>query len=86
MIGRLYLDPGDLRSGRYDPPRRCIVLARWGPGGEPGTLVCTWLRPPGNAGPRNVAVRYEDDGAAAVIPFPRRLRKVPAEALFGGTG
>lgn len=59
MIGTAYLDPGSRMSGRYDPPRRCVVLTRWGKGG----------------GPRNVAVRYEDDGSEAVIPFPRRLRK-----------
>lgn len=59
MIGRTYLDPGDRLSGRYDPPRRCVVLVKWGPG----------------AGPRNVAVRYLDDGSGAVIPFPRRLRR-----------
>jgi hypothetical protein len=62
MIGRSYLDPGDQMAGRYDPPRRCVVLSRWGPGG----------------GPRNVRVRYLDDGSEAVIPFPRRLRR-PAE-------
>ena len=33
MTGRAYLDPGSRMSGRYDPPRRCIVLTRWGPGG-----------------------------------------------------
>ena len=44
MIGREYLDPGDRLSGRFDPPRRCTVLIRWGNGG----------------GPRNVLVRYED--------------------------
>ncbi|MFI6732096.1 hypothetical protein ACIBI9_04115 [Nonomuraea sp. NPDC050451] len=61
MIGRTYLDPGDRLGGQYDPPRRCVVLAKWGPGG----------------GPRNVAVRYLDDGTRAVIPFPRRLRRDP---------
>lgn len=60
MIGRVYLDPGDRISGRFAPPRRCVVLVKWGPGG----------------GPRNVLVRYLDDGAQAVIPFPRRLRRV----------
>lgn len=59
MIGRRYLDPGDRWAGRYDPPRRCVVLTGWGPGG----------------GPRNVHVRYLDDGTEAVIPFPRRLRR-----------
>ena len=59
IAGRAYLDPGSRASGRYDPPRRCIVLTGWGPGG----------------GPRNVAVEY-DDGSRAVIPFPRRLRRV----------
>ena len=61
MIGRLYLDPGDKLAGRYDPPRLCEVLVKWGPGG----------------GPRNVLVRYLDDDERAVIPFPRRLRKAP---------
>jgi hypothetical protein len=59
MIGRVYLDPGDRLSGRYDPSRRCQVVTRWGRGG----------------GPRNVAVRYMDDGSMAVVPFPRRLRR-----------
>jgi len=59
VIGRTYLDPGDRMAGRYDPPRRCTVLIKWGPGG----------------GPRNVLVRYLDDDTKAVIPFPRRLRK-----------
>jgi hypothetical protein len=59
MIGRVYRDPGSRLSGRYTPPRRCVVLTRWGSGG----------------GPRNVAVRYLDDGRCAVIPFPRRLRR-----------
>jgi hypothetical protein len=70
MAGRVYLDPGSRLSGRYDPPRQCVVLIRWGKGG----------------GPRNVAVRYLDDGTRAVIPFPRRLRvpdrlDVPPQAL-----
>lgn len=56
---RVYVDPGSRMSGRYDPPRRCKVLAWWGPGG----------------GPRNVLVTYLDDGSHAVIPFPRRLRR-----------
>ena len=59
MTGNTYLDPGSRLSGRYDPPRRCVVLTRWGKGG----------------GPRNVAIRYDDDQSEAVIPFPRRLRK-----------
>jgi hypothetical protein len=59
MTGNVYLDPGSRLSGRYDPPRRCVVLTRWGPGG----------------GPRNVAVEYLDDRTRAVVPFPRRLRK-----------
>ena len=63
MIGRVYLDPGDRLSGRYDPPRRCQVVTRWRRG----------------ARPRNVAVRYLDDGSMAVIPFPRRLRRPAAE-------
>lgn len=60
MIGRAYLDPGDRLAGRYDPPRPCTVLVRWRPG----------------ARPRNVAVRYLDDGSTAVIPFTRRLRRL----------
>ena len=64
MTGRVYLDPGDRLSGRYDPPRRCVVLTRWRP------------VPRGQRGaPHNVAVRYLDDGSTAVIPFPRRLRR-----------
>jgi hypothetical protein len=62
VIGRVYLDPGSRMSGTYDPPRRCVVLVRWGPG----------------RGPRNVLVRYLDDGSRTVIPFARRLRRVPA--------
>jgi hypothetical protein len=60
MTGRVYLDPGDRKAGRYDPPRLCRVLVGWGPGG----------------GPRNVAVEYLDDGSRSVIPFPRRLRRI----------
>lgn len=56
---RVYLDPGDRRSGHYDPPRPCVVLTQWGRGG----------------GPRNVTVRYLDDDARAVVPFLRRLRR-----------
>jgi hypothetical protein len=60
MLGRVYLDPGARGWGIvYDPPRRCVVITRWRPGGRP----------------RNVAVRYLDDGTVAVIPFPRRLRR-----------
>jgi hypothetical protein len=59
MTGRRYPDPGDRATGRYDPPRPCRVLARWGPGG----------------GPRNVLIEYAGDGSRAVIPFPRRLRR-----------
>lgn len=50
MIGRTYLDPGDRLAGRYDPPRRCVVLTGWGPGG----------------GPRNVRVRYDDGTVAII--------------------
>lgn len=57
---RVYADPGDRLAGRYDPPRLCVVVTQWRPGG----------------GPRNVAVRYLDNGATAVIPFARRLRRV----------
>ncbi len=60
IVGNYYLDPGSRLSGRYDPPRRCVVLTAWGKGG----------------GPRNVAVRYLDNGHEAVVPFPRRLRLV----------
>jgi hypothetical protein len=57
---RVYLDPGDRVAGRYEPPRRCRVLAQWGPGG----------------GPRNVEIEYLDDASRAVIPFSRRLRRI----------
>ena len=73
---RTYLDPGDRLSGRYDPPRLCRVLTQWGPVGQPGTPACIWLKPVSSAGPRNVAVRY-DDGSETVIPFSRRLRRTP---------
>jgi hypothetical protein len=64
VTGHVYLDPGDRMSGRYDPPRRCVVITRW------------WAAPRGqHGGPRNVAVRYLDDGSMAVIPFTRRLRR-----------
>jgi hypothetical protein len=61
---RVYLDPGSRASGRYDPPRRCVVLTRPRPipKGEKG-------------GPRNVVVEYLDSGERAVVPFPRRLRR-----------
>lgn len=67
IVGRTYDDPGDRLSGRHTPPRRCVVLTAWGPGG----------------GPRNVRVAYEDDGAVAVVPFPRRLRRVREETDHG---
>jgi hypothetical protein len=63
MIGRVYLDPGDRMSGRYDPPRRCRVVTRWSRGGSPP----------------NFAVRYLDDGTVAVVPWPRRLRRAAAD-------
>lgn len=84
MTGNVYLDPGSRASGRYDPPRRCVVLAQFGPvltGSRypAGTelLEVHWLHDcaPGSA-PKNVAVRYDDDQSEAVVPFPRRLRKV----------
>lgn len=59
IVGRTYLDRGDRMAGRYDPPRPCTVVTQWGKGGRP----------------RNVAVRYLDDGSMAVVPFPRRMRK-----------
>jgi hypothetical protein len=59
MTGRIYLDPGDRMAGRYEPPRRCRVLARW---------------TSGRGGPRNVVVEYLDNGSRSVIPFTRRLR------------
>lgn len=61
---RVYLDPGDRMTGRYDPPRRCTVITQWGKGGRP----------------RNVAVRYLDDGSHAVIPFSRRLRRAALDS------
>jgi hypothetical protein len=67
MIGRIYLDPGSRLTGRNDPPRRCIVLVKWGSGG----------------GLRNVLVRYEDDNSEAVIPFPGRLRRLALEIKPG---
>lgn len=60
---RVYLDPGDRTSGRHDPPRRCVVVTQWA------------RTQPGRGAPRNVAVRYLDDGSMAVIPFSRRLRR-----------
>ncbi|MDF5755807.1 hypothetical protein [Spongiactinospora sp. TRM90649] len=68
MIGRTYLDPGDRLAGQYTPPRQCVVLVKWAPGGR---------------GPRNVLVRYLDDDSRAVIPFSRRLRRAPQPALPG---
>jgi hypothetical protein len=56
---RVYLDPGDRWTGPYDPPRECVVLAQWAPGG----------------GPRNVTVQYLATGREVVVPFPRRLRR-----------
>lgn len=38
---------------------------------------CTVLVQGRGGGPRNVTVRYHDDGTTAVIPFSRRLRKPP---------
>jgi hypothetical protein len=73
MIGRTYLDPGDRTIGwRYDPPRPVTVLEKWG------------NRPKGQGGPRNVLVWYRDDGHLAVIPFPRRLRRMPGGGGPGG--
>lgn len=50
VTGTTYLDPGDRLAGRYDPPRRCVVVTRWRP----------------EAKPRNVAVRYEDGSTAVI--------------------
>ena len=80
MPGTVYLDPGSRLSGRYDPPRRCVVITPCGPvltasrcPASTGLLEVLWLEPPRSA-PFNVAVRYED-GTGAVVPFHRRLRK-----------
>ncbi len=71
MAGRRYLDPGDRMTGRYDPPRPCRVLARWGPGG----------------GPRNVLVEYENGGRAVIPlpppPAPRPLNTAPRNFPYG---
>lgn len=69
ITGRCYLDPGDKMSGRKDPPELVTVLTQW---------ACTATDEQGRrvSGPRNVAVRYPD-GSVQVIPFSRRLRKVP---------
>lgn len=64
MIGRRYLDPGDRWTGRYHPPRTCVVLL--------AGRASTHARP---AGPRTAWVRY-DDGSEAVIPVARRLRRL----------
>lgn len=66
--GRTYLDPGDSFAGRFDPPRRCVVLLA----GRASTRRNL-------AGPRTVLVRYADNGELAVIPFSRRLRRPPSE-------
>lgn len=65
MIGRRYLDPGDRWTGRYHPPRTCVVLL--------AGRASTHARP---AGPRTAWVRYDDDGSEAVIPVARRLRRL----------
>lgn len=80
IVGRRYLDPGDSRTGKYDPPRPCVVVGQWGNTGPPSVGVIQWYpnprdgTPVASSGPRNVAVEYED-GTIAVIPFTRRLRK-----------
>jgi hypothetical protein len=61
IVGRTYLDPGDRLAGRHDPPRRCVVLTQWGPGG----------------GPRNVAVRYDDGTTAVVPFSRRLRKTTP---------
>lgn len=50
MVGRRYLDPGDRLGGRFAPPRRVTVLARWAP----------------RATPRNVLIVTEDGTRAIV--------------------
>ena len=72
---RVYADPGDRLTGRYDPPRRCVVLTQWGPRRHRERSACLRLRPPRSvSGPRNVLARY-NDGSEAVVPFSRRLRR-----------
>jgi hypothetical protein len=62
MTGELRLDPGDKLAGRYDPPRLCYKHTSYTTRG----------------GPRNVLVEYVDDGSRAVVPAPRRLRRLAA--------
>jgi len=45
----------------------------------PVVVVTRWG--PGG-GPRNVAVR-RPDGSIVVVPFPRRLRRLPADEVTG---
>ena len=70
IVGRTYLDPGDRMAGTFTPPRRCAVLV--------AGRASTRQNP---AGPRTVAVRYED-GSTAVIPFARRLRLDRTNTIF----
>lgn len=77
MIGRTYLDPGDRLSGRRNPPEPVTVLCGWAsprPAPVPDWLI--WHREPKRTAPRNVLVERED-GTREVIPFSRRLRRVP---------
>ena len=54
VTGTVYMDPGDRLAGKYDPPRRCVVVTRWRPG----------------ARPRNVCVRYEDGSTDVIPLHP----------------
>jgi hypothetical protein len=60
MTGRRYLDPGGRLSGRFDPPRPCRVLSRWGSGG----------------GPRNVLVEYDDGSRGPLVGPARQTSLV----------
>lgn len=47
---------------------------------DPGDRLAGRFEPPVKGSPRNVLVKYLDDGSRVVIPFTRRLRRAP-----GGT-
>lgn len=82
---RIYLDPGSRMSGRYDPPRRCVLITPQGPvilasryPEGAGFLAVRWRRGESpRSAPANVAVRYLDDETEAVIPARGRLRRLP---------